>query len=132
MTNHPLEKWHALVRARALDSLDELLAEEVVFYSPILFKPQNGKALTTLYLAGALRVLGNDQFHYTRELAGARDAMLEFETIVDGIYINGVDLVRWNDAGKLIEFKVMLRPLKGIQIVQQKMAELLAQLSENS
>lgn len=128
MTIHPLEKWHEIVRARSLEGLDELLADDVVFYSPILYKPQHGKALTTFYLAGALQVLGNDKFQYAREIVGARDAALEFETEVDGIYVNGVDLLRWNDAGQLIEFKVMLRPLKGIQIVQQKMADLLAQI----
>lgn len=125
---HPLEKWHAIVRARSLEGLDELLADDVVFYSPILYKPQHGKGLTTFYLAGALEVLGNEKFHYVREVVGAHDAVLEFETEVDGMYVNGVDLLRWNDAGQLIEFKVMLRPLKGIQIVQQKMAELLAQM----
>ncbi len=127
--SHPLERWHEIVRARSPEGLDELLADEVVFYSPILFKPQNGKALTTMYLTGALHVLGNERFRYVREIVGPRDAVLEFETQVDGLYINGVDLVRWNDAGKFIEFKVMLRPLKANQIVQQKMAELLAAMT---
>lgn len=122
---HPLEKWHQLVRERDAAGLDELLADDVVFYSPILYKPQNGKFLTTLYLAGAMQVLGNEQFHYARELVGANDAALEFETEIDGIYVNGIDLLKWNDAGQVIEFKVMLRPLKAIQLVQQKMAELL-------
>lgn len=129
---HPLEQWHQLVKNRSLEGLDELLADDVVFYSPILFKPQNGKALTTFYLAGALRVLGNDRFRYVREIVGAHDAVLEFETEVGGFYINGVDLLRWNDAGQLTEFKVMLRPLKAIQIVQTKMAELLESLSDNN
>lgn len=122
---HPLEKWHQLVRERDAAGLDELLADDVVFHSPILYKPQNGKFLTTMYLAGAMQVLGNEQFHYAREIVGATDAALEFETTVDGIYVNGVDLLKWNDAGQVIEFKVMLRPLKAIQLVQQKMAELL-------
>lgn len=126
---HPLERWHQVVQARSLEGLEELLAEDVVFYSPVLFKPQKGKALTTFYLAGALQVLGNEKFRYVREIVGAHDAMLEFETEVDGLYVNGVDLVRWNDAGQLTEFKVLLRPLKGIQIVQTKMAELLEGMS---
>ena len=129
---YPLERWHQIVRERSLDGLEELLAEDVVFYSPLLFKPQNGKALTTFYLAGALQVLGNDNFRYVREIVGAHDAVLEFETSVDGLYVNGVDLIRWNDAGQITEFKVMLRPLKAIQIVQTKMAELLESMSDNS
>ena len=126
---HPLEKWHHIVRDRSLEGLDELLADDAVFYSPILFKPQNGKALTTFYLAGALQVIGNEKFRYTRELVGAHDAALEFETEIDGIYVNGLDLLKWNDAGQVTEFKVMLRPLKAIQLVQQKMAELLESMS---
>lgn len=129
---HPLERWHQLVENRSFKELDELLADDVVFYSPILFKPQNGKTLTMFYLAGALQVLGNDQFRYVREIVGAHDAVLEFETEVDGLYINGVDLLRWNDSGQVTEFKVMLRPLKAIQIVQVKMAELLAHVSANN
>lgn len=126
---HPLERWHQLVQKRSLEGLEELLAEDVVFYSPVLFKPQKGKALTAFYLAGALQVLGNEKFRYVREIVGAHDAMLEFETEVDGLYVNGVDVLRWNDAGQLTEFKVLLRPLKGIQIVQTKMAELLERMS---
>lgn len=121
----PLEKWHQIVRERNVDAMDELLADDVVFFSPILFSPQKGKSLTILYLAGAMEILGNETFRYVREIIGARDALLEFETEIDGIYINGVDLLKWNDAGQLIEFKVMLRPLKAIQLVQQRMAELL-------
>lgn len=121
----PLEKWHQIVREWNVDAMDELLADDVVFFSPILFSPQKGKSLTILYLAGAIEILGNETFRYVREIIGARDALLEFETEIDGIYINGVDLLKWNDAGQLIEFKVMLRPLKAIQLVQQRMAELL-------
>lgn len=126
---HPLEKWHQLVRERDAAGLDELLADEVIFYSPILYKPQNGKFLTMFYLTGALQVLGNEKFHYAREVVGANDAALEFETELDGIYVNGVDLLKWNDVGQVIEFKVMLRPLKAIQMVRQRMAELLNKMS---
>lgn len=129
---HPLDRWHQLVRERSLEGLEELLAEDVVFYSPVLFKPQHGKALTTFYLAGALQVLGNDKFRYVREIVGAHDAALEFETELDGLYVNGVDLLQWNDTGQVTEFKVLLRPLKAIQIVQLKMAELLERVSDNN
>ena len=123
---HPLEKWHQVVRDRSLDELDTLLADDCIFYSPVVYKPQRGKALTTLYLAGAMEVLGSEKFQYVREVVGAQDAVLEFETTIDDIYVNGVDMLKWNDAGQLIEFKVMLRPLKAIQLVQERMAELLA------
>lgn len=125
MQTDPLETWRQLVRERNVDGLDELLADDVVFYSPILYTPQRGKPLTILYLAGAMEILGNETFRYVREVVGETDAVLEFEAQVEGIYINGVDMLKWNNAGQVTEFKVMLRPLKALQVVQRLMGELL-------
>lgn len=122
----PLAAWHALVSARDASSLDALLADEVVFHSPVVHTPQRGRALALQYLQAALQVFGNESFHYVRELAGARDAMLEFEVEIDGIHVNGVDMIRWNDDGKIVDFKVLVRPLKAVLGIQQKMAALLA------
>lgn len=123
-----LSVWHELVRSRDAARLDELLAEEVVFHSPVVHTPQRGKAITTMYLRGALHVLNTEHFRYEREVVGARDAVLEFVTEIDGIQINGVDLIRWNEAGQIIDFKVMIRPLKAINLVHQKMGELLSRV----
>jgi hypothetical protein len=87
--------------------------------------PQVGKPITKKYLAAALRVFFNDSFRYVRELQGDQDAVLEFEVKLDGITVNGVDMIKWNDAGKITEFKVMLRPLKAVNLIHQKMAEIL-------
>jgi len=125
MTDHPLEAWHRLVRTQDPSGLDTLLAEDAVFHSPIVHTPQRGKKLTAGYLGAAFRVFFNPSFRYVREIVGDTDAMLEFETEVDGILVNGVDIIKWNDAGRIIEFKVMLRPLKAIAIIQQRMAEML-------
>jgi len=125
MTDHPLEAWHRLVRTQDPSGLNTLLAEDAVFHSPIVHTPQRGRKLTAGYLGAAFRVFFNPTFRYVREIVGDRDAMLEFETEVDGILVNGVDLIKWNDAGQIIEFKVMLRPLKAIAIIQQRMAEML-------
>ena len=125
MTDHPLDAWHRIVRTQDLSGLDALLAEDAVFHSPIVHTPQRGKKLTAGYLGAAFRVFFNPSFRYVREIVGDTDAMLEFETEVDGILVNGVDLIKWNDAGQIIEFKVMLRPLKAIAIIQQRMAEML-------
>lgn len=127
---HPIDAWHALAQARNPKLLAALLAEDVVFHSPVVHTPQRGRQLATQYLAAALRVLGNESFHYVREIRGERDAVLEFELELDGVQVNGVDLIRWNDAGLITDFKVMVRPLKGMQAVQQKMAELLAQMQQ--
>lgn len=126
MTLSTLERWHELVRRRDATGLPTLLADDAVFHSPVLHTPQRGKALVTLYLTGALHVLGNPNFRYVREVVGAQDAVLEFETEVDGLMVNGVDMIHWNAEGLIVDFKVMLRPLKAIHLVQQKMAELLA------
>jgi hypothetical protein len=117
--------WHRVARERDASGLDALLADEVVFHSPVVHTPQAGKALTARYLAAALRVLGNEHFRYVREIVGERDAVLEFVTEIDGITINGVDLVRADAAGRIVEFKVMIRPLKAIHLVQERMAAML-------
>jgi hypothetical protein len=126
MNPNPISKWHNIVRTRDASGLDELLAEAVVFYSPVVHTPQIGKAITTRYLAAAVKVLGNESFRYIREIVGDTDAVLEFETEIEGILINGVDIMRWNDDGKIIEFKVMIRPLKAINLIHQKMSEMLS------
>lgn len=120
-----LAAWHDLVRRRSADGLDALLADDVVFHSPVVHTPQVGKALTTMYLTAALHVLANDTFTYVREIAGPRDAALEFRVEIDGIVINGIDLIRWNDAGQIIDFKVMVRPLKAINLLHAQMRAML-------
>jgi hypothetical protein len=121
----PINVWHRLVEQLDVQGLDALLADEVVFHSPVVHTPQVGKAITKKYLAAAFQVLFNDSFRYVRELRGDRDAVLEFVVELDGIAVNGVDLIKWNGAGKITEFKVMLRPLKAVNLIHQKMAEML-------
>ena len=101
--------------------LQALLADDVVFHSPVVHTPQRGKEIATCYLEAALHVFFNPSFRVVRKLFGDTDAMLEFETEIDGVTINAVDIVKWNHAGQIIEFKVMVRPLKAIGVVQQKM-----------
>jgi hypothetical protein len=125
MTDHPLETWHRLVRSQDPSGLSTLLAEDAIFYSPVVHTPQRGKKLAAGYLSAAFRVFFNPSFRYVREIVGDTDAMLEFETEVDGILVNGVDIIKWNDAGQIVEFKVMLRPLKAINIIHQRMADML-------
>ena len=125
MAINALDAWHQLVAARNARGLDTLLADEVVFYSPVVYTPQVGKPITTMYLTAALRVFGNETFRYVREVVGERDAVLEFLVEIDGVTVNGVDMIRWNDAGQISEFKVMLRPLKAVNLIHEKMAALL-------
>ena len=125
MTNPALEGWHRVVRTGDPAALFALLAEDVVFHSPVVHAPQQGRALTAMYLSAAFRVFANPTFRYVREVVGASDAALEFETEIDGVLVNGVDLIRWNDAGKIVDFKVMIRPLKAINLIHQRMAAML-------
>lgn len=125
-----IQAWHALVRNRDMAALQRILADEVVFHSPVVHTPQRGKAITLQYLQGALQVLNNASFRYEREIVGERDAVLEFSTEIDGILINGIDLIRWNDAGQITDFKVMVRPLKAINLLHQKMGAMLDRLKQ--
>lgn len=125
MKSDPIKTWHRMVDERDVEGLDALLADEAVFHSPVVHTPQVGKPITKKYLTAAFHVFFNDSFRYVRELQGDRDAVLEFEVKLDGITVNGVDMIKWNDAGKITEFKVMLRPLKAVNLIHQKMAEML-------
>jgi hypothetical protein len=125
MTEQPLDTWHRLVRTQDPAGLNTLLAEDAVFYSPVVHTPQRGRKLAASYLSAAFHVFFNPSFRYVREIVGPADAMLEFETEIDGVLVNGVDLIKWDDAGQIIEFKVMLRPLKAINAVHQRMAAML-------
>lgn len=125
-----IQIWHALLKQQNVKGLDDLLADDVIFYSPVVFAPQHGKSITKLYLAAAFHVLAGDKFRYVREIYGDRDAVLEFETEIDGIVINGIDLIKWNDDYQIVEFKVMVRPLKAVNKIHQGMAAMLAQMEK--
>lgn len=125
MTISTLSIWHDLVSSRNTKGLGELLSDNVVFHSPVVHTPQVGKAITTQYLAAAFHVFFNQSFRYVREVTGPRDAVLEFQVDIDGIAVNGVDMLKWNDEGKIVEFKVLIRPLKAINLIHQKMAAML-------
>jgi len=129
MAHDTVEKWHALLAAQDLSRLDDLLAADVVFHSPVVHTPQRGKAVTTLYLTAAYQVLLGSGFHYVREVTSDTDAVFEFEAELDGIHINGVDMMHWNAEGKIDDFKVMVRPLKAVNLLHGLMASMIAQLA---
>ena len=128
MSGHAgLARWHDYMMGGSDPAvLSALLADDVVFHSPVVHTPQAGKPIVMAYLVAASHVLGNESFHYVRELVDGDEMMLEFFTELDGIAINGVDIIRFNDAGQITDFKVMVRPLKAINKVWEMMAAQLA------
>jgi hypothetical protein len=120
-----LQAWHDFLGSRAPAHLAALLHDDVVFHSPVVHAPQAGKALTMGYLLAAVQVFGNDSFRYLREIVEGRNAALEFRCVLDGVEVNGVDLIQWNEAGLITDFKVMIRPLKAINAVHALMGAML-------
>ena len=142
-------RWHEFIRGERPGGLDELLDDDVVFYSPIVFTPQRGKEVTALYLRAAAQTFGGGdadrapeadvapegdgesdgahlrRFHYTKVVLGDDTAMLEFETTMRGKYVNGIDIIRCNDRDRIIEFRVMIRPLQAVNLVHEQMRAML-------
>ena len=129
MMPNTIKRWHKLIEEQNVAGLDRILADNVVFHSPVVHTPQKGKSITTFYLTAAFHVLAGDDFRYVREVYGEHDAVLEFMTTIDGIQINGVDMIRWNGDNQIIDFKVMIRPLKAVNKIHQMMGAMLAQMS---
>ena len=123
-----IHKWHEVVNSDDLDSLGNLIAEGAVFSSPVVFTPMEGKEITMMYLHAAGQSFNMEKFKYTKEIHDGMSSVLEFETYIDDISVNGVDMIEWNEDGKIANFKVMIRPFKAVQKVQQKMVEALESL----
>ena len=142
MQMNAIEKWHEIMKSGGSDAaakLDDLLHDDVVFYSPVVFTPQKGKDVTKLYLAAASGVFSTkkknrseekkeSKFKYVKELVEGNTACLEFETEMNGIYVNGIDLISWNDDNKITEFKVLIRPLQAVNTIHEMMGKMLDQI----
>lgn len=128
MYQKTLEIWHEMLDKRDPSRISEILAEDAVMISPVVHTPQRGKKITSMYLTGAFHVLSNDTFKYVSENFNTNSAVLEFTTTVDGLEINGVDMLTFNEEGLITEFKVMVRPLQAMNKLHQKMGEMLQKL----
>ena len=128
MIENTVTAWHKILETKDAAALDNILADNVVFFSPVVHTPQVGKAITTLYLTAALYVFNNGSFRYLREIVSGNNAVLEFTTVIDGITVNGVDMITWGEDGRIIEFKVMIRPLKAINLIHKMMGEMLEKI----
>ena len=121
-----IERWHQIMASGSLEGLPDLLAPDCVFWSPVVHTPQRGRDITLMYLGAAQQVL-NEDFHYVREVVSGDSAVLEFECVVDSIQINGIDMIRFDD-DHIVDFKVMVRPLKAINKLHEKMMAMLEQM----
>ena len=135
--------WHQAMKSKDASIWNELLDDDVVFHSPVVFTPQKGKKITMMYLMAATGVFGSadknaglsestqtgSKFHYINEIVGENSALLEFESEIEGTYINGADLLKWNENNKLTEVKVMVRPLQAVNMLHQKMKAMLESMS---
>ncbi len=125
-----LDRWYAYMKTHDLDALWDLLHPDAVFESPVVHTPQRGRDITFKYLASAEKVLGGPGFAYRGEWRNETSAVLEFENEIDGIKINGVDIITFDGDDRITHFKVMVRPLKAINMLHQKMGEQLAQMQK--
>jgi hypothetical protein len=136
-----VEKWYEVIKSDNPDKFDEILAEDCVFYSPVVYTPQRGRELTKMYLMAAGGVFGGEdspkeildetspsKFKYIKEIIGENSAVLEFESEIDGIYVNGIDLISWNEENKITEFKVIVRPLQAVNKLHQQMQDMLEKI----
>jgi len=139
MIEKTIENWHQQIRGKFPGGLDELLADDCVFYSPVVFTPQKGKEVTKLYLNAAFSTFsdgapagasvgGDSKFRYVKETMAGNHAFLEFETEMGGKYVNGVDIITIDDVGKIVEFKVMVRPLQAVNILHERMKAMLEKM----
>ena len=124
-----LKKWHKAVEDRDISVLDDILAEDVVFHSPVVWTPQKGMDITKMYLFAAMHIIGGDDFKYIKEVYSDRLACLEFSTKIGDTIINGIDIISFDEAGLISEFKVMVRPIKGMMALKEKMFEMMQNMS---
>jgi len=145
MIERVVAHWHSYLRGELPGGLDDLLDDDVVFYSPIVFTPQRGRQITSLYLQAAGQTFAGDdattsserdepagRFRYTKTVLGDDTAILEFETTMEGKYVNGVDIIRCNDEGRIVEFRVMIRPLQAVNLVHRRMAAMLESMNPDA
>ena len=120
-----IKNWHHIMQSGDVSTLPDILHEEVIFHSPVVHTPQMGKTKATMYLTAAASLFDDKQFTYTREIFGDSQAMLEFTSVIDTIEINGVDIVSWDENDQITDFKVMVRPVKAVNKLWEKMGEML-------
>jgi hypothetical protein len=130
--NIMLKTWHEIVNKRELTKLSSLLSDNVVLHSPVIHTPIQGKQKVSMYLQAAFHTFLTDDFRYVKELVNEQTAVLEFQLTIDGIDINGIDMITWDDNQQITEFKVMIRPFKALNMINDQMIAMLAKLQQTT
>ena len=125
-----LRTWHQFIKNRDLSLLDDFLADDAILYSPVVFTSIEGKFFVKMYLMAAEQIIANESFEYVNEVSKDNYSVLEFKTKIDGVIVEGIDMITFDDEGKLKSLKVMVRPLKAMNIVHQKMGEFLQKMNK--
>ncbi|MGB2742443.1 MAG: nuclear transport factor 2 family protein [Cognaticolwellia sp.] len=125
-----LNNWHTMIENKAIDQLPSLLADDVTLFSPVIHTPIKGKHMVSMYLTAAFHTFLNGTFNYDREFSNDNGNVLEFSLNINDIDINGIDMITWNDEGKIIEFKVMIRPYKALNMINDQMTAMLDKLKQ--
>jgi hypothetical protein len=121
-----IEDWHRVALSGDCTALNDMLHEDAVFESPVVHTPQRGKAITIKYLTAAVATLNNPSSEFVGEWSGEHSIIVEFKSEIEGIAINGIDMIRFDETGLITHFKVMIRPLKAVNLIHRKMGEMLA------
>ena len=121
-----IEDWHRVALSGDCTALNGMIHEDAVFESPVVHTPQRGKAITIKYLTAAVATLNNPSSEFVGEWSGDKSVIVEFKSEIEGIAINGIDMIRFDETGLITHFKVMIRPLKAVNLIHRKMGEMLA------
>ena len=124
-----LDTWHDFVKNKNYENISDFIDENATLYSPIVFTPVKGSFMVGMYLMAASEIIANGKFKYVREVVDSNNAILEFETEINGIIVEGVDMIKFTKEGKLKEIKVMVRPLQAVNVVHEKMGEYLKKMN---
>ncbi|MGB1200215.1 MAG: nuclear transport factor 2 family protein [Cognaticolwellia aestuarii] len=127
-----LNNWHTMIKNKQVDQVSTLLADNVTLFSPVIHTPIQGQQMVSMYLTAAFHTFLNGTFNYDREFTADNAAVLEFSLNIDGIDINGIDMITWNEEGKITEFKVMIRPYKALNMINDQMTAMLATLQQQA
>jgi hypothetical protein len=123
-----IDDWHRVALSGDCTALDGMIHEDAVFESPVVHTPQRGKSVTIKYLTAAVAAINNPSTEFVGEWSGDKSVIVEFKSEIEGIAINGIDMIRFDETGLITHFKVMIRPLKAVNLIHRKVGEMLAAL----